>query len=115
LQWESIDNNIYLLDKTSLTVSPNIDHCPAGWALGLIIAQPLPAPPEGDISLPYDISSMQNYSLAVSGEAFRWIIDYAPADIVSKVCFYLVLLRNMRLTSFPDARKRKSLCSNVAR
>ncbi|KAK1240625.1 hypothetical protein MKX07_004653 [Trichoderma sp. CBMAI-0711] len=65
LQWESIDNSIYLLDKTSLT--------------------PLPAPPEGDISLPYDISSMQNYSLAVSGEAFRWIIDYAPADIVSKM------------------------------
>lgn len=53
--------------------------------LDLIHQQPLPAPPEGDISLPYDISNMQNYSLAVSGEVFRWIVDYAPADILSKV------------------------------
>ncbi|KAK1237514.1 hypothetical protein MKX08_003139, partial [Trichoderma sp. CBMAI-0020] len=65
LQWESIDNSIYCLDKTTLV--------------------PLPAPPEGDISLPYDISNMQNYSLAVSGEVFRWIVDYAPADMLSKM------------------------------
>ncbi|KAL7922063.1 putative Ca2+ pump [Trichoderma austrokoningii] len=65
LQWESIDNSIYCLDKTTLV--------------------PLPAPPEGDISLPYDIFNMQNYSLAVSGEVFRWIVDYAPADLLSKM------------------------------
>ncbi|UKZ70004.1 uncharacterized protein TrAtP1_011007 [Trichoderma atroviride] len=65
LQWESIDNSIYCLDKATLV--------------------PLPAPPEGDISLPYDISNMQNYSLAVSGEVFRWIVDYAPADMLSKM------------------------------
>ncbi|KAL6790409.1 putative Ca2+ pump [Trichoderma sp. SZMC 28013] len=65
LQWESIDNSIYCLDNTSLT--------------------PLPAPPEGDISLPYDITNMQNYSLAVSGDVFRWIVDYAPADLLSKM------------------------------
>ncbi|KAK5993150.1 putative cation-transporting ATPase [Cladobotryum mycophilum] len=65
LQWESIDNTMYCLDKLSLL--------------------PLPVPPEGDVSLPYDISNMRNYTLAVTGEVFRWVVDYASAEILQKV------------------------------
>ncbi|OAA64618.1 p-type ATPase [Niveomyces insectorum RCEF 264] len=65
LQWESIDNSIYQLDEKTLL--------------------PLPAPPEGDASLPYDISNLRNYSVAVSGDVFRWIIDYAKPEIVYRM------------------------------
>ncbi|KAK6349663.1 hypothetical protein TWF696_005942 [Orbilia brochopaga] len=65
IQWESIDNKIYKLDESTL--------------------HPLPAPPEGDLSLPYDISNMRNYSLAVSGEVFRWIIDFAPREVMHRM------------------------------
>ncbi|KAG6002331.1 hypothetical protein E4U21_003246 [Claviceps maximensis] len=65
LQWESIDNNSFRLDKKTLL--------------------PLPAPPEEDTSLPYDITNLRNYSLAVSGEAFRWIVDYASPETLQRV------------------------------
>ncbi|PBP20539.1 hypothetical protein BUE80_DR008644 [Diplocarpon rosae] len=65
LKWESIDNNIFTLDENTLT--------------------PLPPPAEGDASLPYDISNLRNYSLAVSGDVFRWIIDFAPVDVLRRM------------------------------
>jgi len=65
LQWESIDNQIYKLDSNTLL--------------------PLPAPPEGDASLPYDISNLRNYSIAVSGDVFRWVVDYAPAEVMRRM------------------------------
>ncbi|PHH83535.1 hypothetical protein CDD82_7576 [Ophiocordyceps australis] len=65
LQWESIDNSIYHLDKSTLL--------------------PLPAPPQGDASLPYDIFNLRNYSLAVSGEAFRWIVDFATPQVLHRM------------------------------
>ncbi|KAG8413269.1 hypothetical protein J3458_012852 [Metarhizium acridum] len=65
LQWESIDNSRLCLDKLNLL--------------------PLPAPPEEDVSLPYDISNLQNFSLAVSGEAFRWIVDYSSPDVLQRM------------------------------
>ncbi|KAI9158814.1 Cation-transporting ATPase [Paramyrothecium foliicola] len=65
LQWESIDDSIYSLDPSTLI--------------------PYPAPPEGDASLPYDISNLRNYSLAISGEVFRWIVDYAPPEVMRRM------------------------------
>lgn len=65
LTWESIDNNIFTLDENTLT--------------------PLPPPAEGDASLPYDISNLRNYSLAVSGDVFRWVVDFAPPDVLQRV------------------------------
>jgi len=65
LQWESIDNHIYQLDSNTLL--------------------PLPAPAEGDASLPYDISNIRNYSLAVSGDVFRWVVDYAPPEVMRRM------------------------------
>ncbi|KAI1827536.1 hypothetical protein F4861DRAFT_536103 [Xylaria intraflava] len=65
LQWESIDDPAYQLDKRSLL--------------------PLAVPAERDASLPYDITNLQNYSLAISGEVFRWIVDFAPNDVMQKM------------------------------
>jgi cation-transporting P-type ATPase 13A2 len=75
-----MDNNIYKLDEQTLTVSLYIIISNV-----MLILQPLRPPVEGDTSLPYDISNLRNYSLAVSGDVFRWIIDYAPADILRRV------------------------------
>jgi hypothetical protein len=47
-----------------------------------------------------------DYSLAVSGDVFRWIIDFAPLDVLERVLSECVNL---------DARKRTNLRPNVAR
>lgn len=65
LHWDSIDNNIFQLDPKTLT--------------------PMPPPVEGDASLPYDVSNLRNYSLAVSGDVFRWIIDFAPEEMLHRM------------------------------
>ncbi|TRX95337.1 hypothetical protein FHL15_003668 [Xylaria flabelliformis] len=65
LQWESIDDTAYHLDPRTLL--------------------PLPVPTERDASLPYDITNLKNYSLAISGDVFRWIIDFAPNDVMQKM------------------------------
>ena len=65
LCWESIDNPVFGLDRETLT--------------------PFPPPPEGDASLPYDVTNLRNYALAVSGDVFRWIVDYAPPEVLRRV------------------------------
>ncbi|TGJ86477.1 hypothetical protein E0Z10_g2299 [Xylaria hypoxylon] len=62
LQWESIDDAAYQLDNRSLL--------------------PLPVPAQRDASLPYDITNLKNYSLAISGDVFRWVIDFAPNEVM---------------------------------
>jgi hypothetical protein len=57
---------------------------------------------------------MQNYSLAVSGDIFRWIVDYAPADMVSKVSLFDPESKD-NANGFQDAREGQSFCENVAR
>ncbi|KAL5382749.1 hypothetical protein DPSP01_006308 [Paraphaeosphaeria sporulosa] len=65
LSWESVDDPLFKLDENTL--------------------RPLPPPAEADISLPYDISNLRNYSLAVSGDVFRWIIDFAPEKVLREM------------------------------
>ncbi|GME46159.1 ATPase P-type K/Mg/Cd/Cu/Zn/Na/Ca/Na/H-transporter [Neofusicoccum parvum] len=65
LAWESIDNPAFQLDENTL--------------------KPLPPPAEEDASLPYDISNLRNYSVAVSGDVFRWIIDYASEKVLREM------------------------------
>jgi cation-transporting ATPase 13A3/4/5 len=65
LSWESVDNPIYKLDENTL--------------------KPLPPPADHDASLPYDISNLRNYSVAVSGDVFRWIIDFASEKVLREM------------------------------
>ncbi|KAI4868368.1 hypothetical protein F4820DRAFT_138380 [Hypoxylon rubiginosum] len=65
LQWESTDDAAFQLDYRTLL--------------------PLPAPVGRDASLPYDIVNLRNYSLAVSGDVFRWIVDFAPNEVMQRM------------------------------
>lgn len=65
LSWESVDDSVFKLDENTL--------------------KPLPPPAEADVSLPYDISNLRNYSLAVSGDVFRWIIDFASEKVLREM------------------------------
>jgi cation-transporting ATPase 13A2 len=65
LTWESVDDPVFKLDENTL--------------------KPLPPPPEADVSLPYDVSNLRNYSLAVSGDVFRWIIDFASETLMKEM------------------------------
>ena len=65
LSWESVDNPVFQLDENSL--------------------EPLPPPVDHDASLPYDISNLRNYSVAVTGDVFRWMIDYAPDRLLKRM------------------------------
>ncbi|KAI9887777.1 MAG: hypothetical protein M1823_000418 [Watsoniomyces obsoletus] len=64
LGWESVDNPLFQLDPDTL--------------------KPLPPPAESDASLPYDIANLKDYSIALTGDVFRWIVDYAPAEILQR-------------------------------
>ncbi|KAL4403749.1 ATPase [Colletotrichum abscissum] len=65
LRWESIDNGGFQLNEQSLL--------------------PLPPPADVDASLAYNINDIRNYSLAVSGEIFRWIVDFAPPLVLRRM------------------------------
>lgn len=65
LAWESVDNPIYQLDENTL--------------------KPLPPPAEHDSSLPYDVSNLRNYSVAVSGDVFRWMVDFANPKVLNEM------------------------------
>jgi len=65
LAWESVDNAVYQLDEYTL--------------------KPLPPPADHDSSLPYDVSNLRNYSVAVTGDVFRWIIDYASPKVLREM------------------------------
>ncbi|KAL6708207.1 hypothetical protein ACN47E_003391 [Coniothyrium glycines] len=65
LAWESVDDPVFKLDENTL--------------------KPLPPPEDVDVSLPYDISNLRNYSLAVSGDVFRWIVDFASESVLREM------------------------------
>lgn len=65
LAWESVDNPVYQLDENTL--------------------KPLPPPAEHDSSLPYDVSNLRNYSVAVTGDVFRWIVDFASPKVLREM------------------------------
>ena len=47
--------------------------------------QPLPPPAEADGPVLNDVSDLQNYSLAVTGDVFRWIIEFGSEDVLKRV------------------------------
>jgi cation-transporting ATPase 13A2 len=65
LIWRSVDNPSLELDESTL--------------------KPLPPPYDVDPNLHYDVTNLREYSLAVSGDAFRWIIDFAPERVLKQM------------------------------
>jgi cation-transporting P-type ATPase 13A2 len=64
LIWESVDNPIYQLDENTLI--------------------PLLPPAELDSS-PYDAIGLRDYSLAVTGDVFRWIVDFGSQEVLQRM------------------------------
>ena len=93
LKWQSVDNPRYELDEETLLVG---FYKPIETLTELF--QPLPPPAENDASLPYDVSNIRNYSLALTGDVFRWIVEYGDTEVLKRVsllyrCFLLLLER----------------------
>ncbi|KAL9611317.1 MAG: hypothetical protein Q9167_004041 [Letrouitia subvulpina] len=65
LKWQSVDNPILELDEGSLL--------------------PLPTPASSDVSLPYDVANLRNFSLAITGDVFRWIVEHGDERILQRV------------------------------
>ena len=65
LTWKSIDNSLFELDQDTL--------------------MPLPPPAESDASLPYDVANIRKYSIAVSGDVFRWVIEFGNEEVLKRM------------------------------
>ncbi|KAF2669226.1 hypothetical protein BT63DRAFT_455205 [Microthyrium microscopicum] len=65
LKWQSVDNPGYQLDEHTL--------------------KPLPPPSDADAAGPYAVHSLRNYSLAVTSDVFRWIVDFAPERVLQQM------------------------------
>ncbi|KAL9102913.1 MAG: hypothetical protein Q9163_002005 [Psora crenata] len=79
LKWQSVDNQLFELDSETLT--------------------PLPPPVASDASSPYDISNVRHYNIAISGDVFRWAIEYTNEEILKRV--------NPRATNHEETRSNK--------
>ncbi|RAH48335.1 putative P-type ATPase [Aspergillus brunneoviolaceus CBS 621.78] len=65
LCWESVDDPAIRLDST--TLMPHVNAASI------------------DLSVPGNVSNLNNYSLAVSGEVFRWAIDFGSETILNRM------------------------------
>ena len=65
LEWHSIDNPIYELDSKTLL--------------------PKPPPSESDLSIPHEMYNVRNHSLAVTGDVFRWIVEYGSPELLKRM------------------------------
>lgn len=65
LKWHSVDNPLFELDQVTL--------------------QPLAPPAEEDASSPYEVTNLRNYSLAITGDAFRWIVEYGQMEVLHRI------------------------------
>jgi cation-transporting P-type ATPase 13A2 len=65
LAWRSVDDSMFELDEQTL--------------------KPLPPPEDVDPSLHYDVTNLKDYSIAVSGDVFRWIVDFAPERVLRQM------------------------------
>ncbi|PYH94983.1 hypothetical protein BO71DRAFT_378573 [Aspergillus ellipticus CBS 707.79] len=65
LCWESVDNPTLKLDPNTLMPSLN--------------------PADVDLSVPGNVCSLRNYSLAISGDVFRWIVDFGSETLLKRM------------------------------
>ena len=80
LEWSSMDEPSWKLDDYSL--------------------KPLP-PPANRLVDSEELES-QDYTLAVTGDVFRWVINHAPLETMQRVCFTYLILAFHRITVPPS-------------
>ena len=93
LEWSSMEEPAWKLDDYSL--------------------KPLPAPATRLIE--NEELESQDYTLAVTGDVFRWIINHAPLETMQRVRVCQTGLGPVSLTSSTDACQDADLRSHVSR
>ncbi|KAL8901506.1 MAG: hypothetical protein Q9192_000520 [Flavoplaca navasiana] len=78
----SVARECSLIDRTAHCFVP---HPVEVFTLDEKTLMPLPPPAESDVSLPYDMSNLRNYSLAIPGDVFRWIVDYGDEAVLQRM------------------------------
>ena len=71
LEWSCMDEPSWKLDDYSLK----------------------PLPPPAHRTFESDTSELQDYTLAITGDVFRWILNHAPLETVQRVCTTIHITR----------------------
>lgn len=56
------------------------------WKLDSYSLKPMPPPPH--LAVEGDEINYQDYSLVITGDVFRWMLNYAPLETVQRVSIY---------------------------
>jgi hypothetical protein len=85
------------------------------WKLDGYSLKPLAPPPHHTVE--EDALDHLDYSLVVSGDIFRWMINHAPLETLQSVCAHPIALGGSNLLNFchSDARAHPDLRQNVTR
>ena len=92
LEWSSVDDDRHKLDDFTLKPIANQSE---GLALEVV---------DGD---------MADYQLALTGDVFKWMLEYAEVETMERVSFCRLL--ELRLMINIDAGQRRNLRTHVAR
>lgn len=92
IEWKSMDDSLWKLDSYSL--------------------KPLTPPPHHTAES--DEIKYQDYSLVVTGDIFRWMINYAPLETLQRVSSRSPA-QSPRANPHLDARQDTNFCADVAR
>src|SRR5687767_10799700 len=99
LCWESTDNLGFQLDENTLLVSISCRiHSQLNCLQGTF--QPPPSRVEFDRTVPYN--NPLNYTVAITGDVFRWIVDYGSEEVLNRVC----IMHKHKLFSARDSRHK---------
>jgi hypothetical protein len=83
-----------------------------GWNLDSYSLKPLPPPPHHAVDA--DEIDYQDYSLVITGDVFRWMINYSPLETLQRVCVNLTS-QGTSLIEILDACEDSDICQNVSR
>lgn len=84
LRWECVDDPALKLDENTLLVQSAMAS--RFYRCLLTVLQPLPASNGVDLSIPAHNVNMNKYAIALSGDVFRWMVDYGKDDVLKRVC-----------------------------
>ena len=93
LVWSSMDDPLWKLDSYSL--------------------KPMAPPPYH--TMESEEINYQDYSLVVTGDVFRWMLNYAPLETVQRVCINGCLIFVWVLIYLADACQDADFCKDVTR
>lgn len=84
----------------------------AAWTLDSYTLKPMTPSPHHAVE--GDEINYQDYSLVITGDVFRWMLNYAPLETLQRVRFHqLCPCQKVTLTLQVDAGKNPDFCKDV--